>query len=61
VRFKDGKATGAYEDFLTGFMLGEDRPEVWGRPVSVHMRRDGSMLIGDDAGGKIWRVTTIRK
>jgi glucose/arabinose dehydrogenase len=57
VRFdKEGKATGAYEDFLTGFMLGEDRPQVWGRPVSVLVRRDGSMLVGDDGGGKIWRV-----
>ncbi len=61
VRFRDGKATGAYEDFLTGFMLGEDQRDVWGRPVSVVVLRDGSMLIGDDGGGKIWRVTAAAK
>ncbi|HEX2120128.1 MAG TPA: PQQ-dependent sugar dehydrogenase, partial [Thermoanaerobaculia bacterium] len=57
IRFRDGKPAGGYEDFLTGFMLGEDRPEVWGRPVGVLVLRDGSLLVGDDGGGKIWRVT----
>lgn len=57
VLFRDGKPTGEYEDFLTGFLLGEDTPDVWGRPVAVTVLRDGSMLIGDDGGGKIWRVT----
>ena len=57
IRFKDGKPVGGYEDFLTGFMLGEDQREVWGRPVSVLVRRDGSLLVSDDGGGKIWRVT----
>lgn len=57
IRFKDGKPAGGYDDFLTGFMLGEDQPEVWGRPVSVLVRRDGSLLVSDDGGGKIWRVT----
>jgi glucose/arabinose dehydrogenase len=61
VRFRAGQATGAYEDFLTGFMLGEDQGEVWGRPVGVVVLRDGSMLIGDDGGGKIWRVTATTK
>jgi glucose/arabinose dehydrogenase len=42
-------------------MLGEDQPEVWGRPVGVVVLRDGSMLIGDDGGGKIWRVTATAK
>jgi len=57
VLFRDGKPTGEYDDFLTGFMLGEETPDVWGRPVSVTVLRDGSMLVGDDGGGKIWRVT----
>jgi glucose/arabinose dehydrogenase len=60
VRFRDGKATGEYEDFLTGFMLGEDNADVWGRPVNVSVLRDGSLLVGDDGGGKIWRVTWSR-
>ncbi len=57
LRFRDGKPTGEYEDFLTGFAPAEEKPEVWGRPVSVYVLRDGSMLIGDDGGGKLWRVT----
>ncbi|HTN45768.1 MAG TPA: PQQ-dependent sugar dehydrogenase [Flavipsychrobacter sp.] len=54
-----GHATGGYEDFLKGWRLNEgsaDRPEVFGRPVSMVMAKDGSMLISDDAGGAIWRL-----
>jgi glucose/arabinose dehydrogenase len=57
IRFKDGKPTGEYEDFLSGFMLGEDRPEVWGRPVGVAVAKDGSLLVTDDGGNKVWRVS----
>jgi glucose/arabinose dehydrogenase len=52
--FKDGKPTGAYEDFLVGFVV--DDASVWGRPVDVAVARDGSLLITDDGGGVIWRV-----
>lgn len=54
--FENGNATGTYEDFLVGWMLGEDRPEVWGRPVGIAMLADGSMLVTDDGAGRIWRV-----
>jgi glucose/arabinose dehydrogenase len=37
-------------------MLGEDRPEVWGRPVDVTVLQDGSLLIVEDGSGTIWRV-----
>jgi glucose/arabinose dehydrogenase len=57
IRFKDGKAVGGYDDFVTGWMLDEKRPEVWGRPVGLLVLRDGSMLITDDGANKIWRVT----
>ena len=53
--FKNGKAIGEYEDFMTGFVLDDDR--VWGRPVSVAVARDGSLLISEDGNGSIWRVT----
>ena len=33
IRFKDGSPVGGYEDFLTGWMLGEEDTHVWGRPV----------------------------
>jgi glucose/arabinose dehydrogenase len=38
-------------------MLGEDRREVWGRPVGLLQMPDGSMLISDEGPGTIWRVT----
>jgi glucose/arabinose dehydrogenase len=57
VPFKNGKPVGGYQDFLTGWMLGEDRPEVWGRPVGLAVAKDGALLIVDDGAGKIWRVS----
>jgi glucose/arabinose dehydrogenase len=57
IRFKDGKPVGGYEDFLTGFMLDPDKKEVWGRPVGLLELPDGSLLVSDDGGYKIWRVT----
>jgi glucose/arabinose dehydrogenase len=52
---KDGKPTGAYEDFLVGF-VGDDR-NVWGRPVGVGVMHDGSLLVSDDGSNAIWRVS----
>ena len=57
VRFKNNKPVGGYEDFLTGWMVDENRREVWGRPVGLLVLKDGSMLITDDGANKIWRVT----
>ena len=61
IRFKDGKPVGGYDDFLTGWMLGEDKPEVWGRPVGLLVLQDGSMLVTDDGANKIWRVTYAKR
>lgn len=55
--FKNGKPAGEARPFLTGWMLSPDQPEVWGRPVSVTEMPDGSLLVSDDGGKKIWRVT----
>lgn len=57
IKLKGGKPVGGYDDFLTGWMLGEDKPEVWGRPVGLLVLRDGSMLVTDDGANRIWRVT----
>lgn len=58
VPFKDGKPQGYYENFLTGFWLDGTTPaQVWGRPVGLAIAKDGSLLIADDAGGVIWRVS----
>jgi glucose/arabinose dehydrogenase len=58
VRFKDGRPEGSYENFVTGFWVsGQHRAEVWGRPTALAVMRDGSLLIADDTGGTIWRVS----
>jgi glucose/arabinose dehydrogenase len=51
---KDGKPTGAYEDFLLGFVGGD---KSWGRPVGVAVTHDGSLLVSDDGSNSIWRVS----
>lgn len=56
VPFKDGKPSGAAEDFLTGFVADADQSKVYGRPVGVTFLPDGSMLVADDASNIIWRV-----
>ena len=60
VPFKNGKFIGGYEDFLTGWSMGEDDPRVWGRPVGLALAKDGSLLIADDGAGKVWRVSYAR-
>jgi glucose/arabinose dehydrogenase len=55
VPLKDSKqATGEYEDFLTGFVVDENR--VWGRPVGVTVGIDEALYITDDFSGSVWRV-----
>jgi glucose/arabinose dehydrogenase len=54
---RDGKPTGGYEDFVVGWSTGDDKPGVWGRPVAILPRADGSLLVTDDAANVIWRVT----
>jgi glucose/arabinose dehydrogenase len=56
VPFSNGKP-GVPEDFLTGFFADESKNEVYGRPVGVIVLRDGSLLVADDAGNTIWRVS----
>ena len=55
VPMKDGLATGEYRDFLTGFVT--TGGDVWGRPVGVAVAPDGSLLVTDDGGNCIWRVS----
>jgi glucose/arabinose dehydrogenase len=55
VPMKNGKATGAYEDFVTGFVT--EQENVWGRPVGVAVAIDGSLIFSDDGSGSIWRVS----
>ncbi len=54
VPMKDGRATGEYEDFLTGFVTPEGK--VWGRPVGVAVAKDGSLFVTDDGTKTVWHV-----
>lgn len=55
VMFRNGKPTGEYQDFMTGFVLSDS--SVWGRPSSIAVAKDGALLVADDAGAAIWRVS----
>ena len=52
---------GPLEDFLTGFLASDgsngSQIQPWGRPVGVTVARDGALLISDDGGNRIWKVT----
>jgi glucose/arabinose dehydrogenase len=50
------RASNSYEDFLTGFVTADGK--VWGRPVGVAVAADGSLLVSDDGGEVVWRVSS---
>ncbi len=57
VPFKDRKPAAGPDTFLSGWMVDPDKPEVWGRPVGLLQMRDGSLIVSDDAAGKLWRIS----
>jgi len=62
VPFKDGKPSGPPETFLSGFVVrDDDEKEAWGRPVGLLQLADGSILVSDDGGNRIWRVSSARR
>jgi len=61
VPFQGGKPSGKLEDFLTGFIVEGGKSEVYGRPVGVAVLNDGSLLVADDAGNTLWRVSSDKK
>jgi glucose/arabinose dehydrogenase len=54
VPFRRGKPSGKPLDVLTGFI---DEGDAYGRPVGVVTDRQGALLVADDVGNVIWRVT----
>jgi len=64
ILFDNGKPTGAYKNFVTGFRV--DKPGgsgpalVWGRPVGLAMLSDGSILIAVDSAQEIWRISRTK-
>jgi glucose/arabinose dehydrogenase/cytochrome c5 len=59
LRHQTGRATGEYQDFLTGFVV--DNGHVWGRPVGITVALDGSLLVTDDGSNSIWRISYMGK
>jgi glucose/arabinose dehydrogenase len=55
VPFADGRPAGAPEDVLTGFLDADGH--ALGRPVGVAVDRTGALLVADDVGNVVWRVT----
>jgi glucose/arabinose dehydrogenase len=56
VAFKDGHPVGRPQDVVTGFLNGNDKAH--GRPVGVAIDKAGALLIADDVGNTVWRVTS---
>lgn len=59
VPFKDGKPAGPPQDVLSGFL--NDKGEARGRPVGLRLDRQGALLVADDVGNAVWRVTPAAK
>ena len=55
VILKDGVPTGEYEDFMIGLIASDT--EVWGHPVATATAKDGSLLVTDEVGGVVWRIS----
>jgi glucose/arabinose dehydrogenase len=60
VPFRDGRPTQPVEDFLTGFLADPKTGKTYGRPVGVAVDRTGALLVADDTGNTIWRVSAAR-
>jgi glucose/arabinose dehydrogenase len=56
VPFENGRPSGPARDILSGFLSPDER-QSFGRPVGVTLGPDGSLLVADDVGDVIWRVT----
>ena len=58
VPFANGQPAGKPEEILTGFVSAEGKAR--GRPVGVAVDGKGALLVADDVGGRVWRVTAER-
>jgi glucose/arabinose dehydrogenase len=58
VPFSAGKPAGEPVDVLTGFL--NDEENAMGRPVGVVIDRQGDLLVADDVGNKVWRVSAVK-
>ncbi|EJM64354.1 glucose/sorbosone dehydrogenase, partial [Pseudomonas sp. GM49] len=58
VPFSTGKPAGKPVDVLTGFL--NDKEQAMGRPVGVVIDQQGDLLVADDVGNKVWRVSAVK-
>ncbi|MHA6138166.1 PQQ-dependent sugar dehydrogenase [Pseudomonas mohnii] len=58
VPFDAGKPSGQPVDVLTGFL--NDQEKAMGRPVGVVIDQQGALLVADDVGNKVWRVSAAK-
>jgi glucose/arabinose dehydrogenase len=58
VPFSGGRPSGKPVELLGGFL--SPQGEAWGRPVGVAFDRHGALLVADDVGNVIWRVTAAK-
>lgn len=59
VKFENGKPVGLPQPFVTGFLT-DDQKQVRGLPVGLAMDKQGGVLIADDAGNTVWRVSAAQ-
>lgn len=57
IPFQNNKPSGDPQDFLTDFIANRADSTVYGRPVGVAVAADGSLLVADDGGNVVWRVS----
>jgi len=55
IRFANGKPVGKPIDFVRGFV--DDKGQAKGRPVGVTIDRTGALIVADDVGNTVWRIT----
>jgi glucose/arabinose dehydrogenase len=56
VPFTNGKPSGQPQDVVTGFL--DSHEKARGRPVGLALDKSGALLIADDVGNTVWRVTS---
>lgn len=56
VKFENGQPTGLPQPVVTGF-LSDDQKQVRGLPVGLEMDRQGGVILADDAGNIVWRIS----
>jgi glucose/arabinose dehydrogenase len=58
VPFQNGRPKGGYDNFALGFWTAGNAPAgVMGRPVGLAQAKDGSLLVADDVGNAVWRIS----